>query len=359
MKKILCLIDSIGAGGAQRQIVGLATFLKEMGYKVEVAIYNDDLFYANELEKLNVKYHYLKKAQNTKTRLFHIAHFIRCENPDWVISYLDTPNICSCFAKLFNRRFHLIVSERNTTQNTGVKERIRFNMYRIADVVVPNSYSQANYIKNTFGFLSEKIVTIPNFVDLKMFTPTEKQIRKEIPEIMIAASIWASKNALGFIDAVELLRRKGFQFHVSWYGLNKTWVDYIQQCQTKINNLGLTKYIELKEKTTKIRDCYQKSDYFCLPSFYEGTPNVICEAMASGLPIACSDVCDNSRYVEDGDNGFLFDPKNADSIVRALERLLLLNDDEYESYCRRSREKAEKKLSKNTFVNSYIELIEK
>ena len=59
MKKILCLIDSLGAGGAQRQMVGLATFLKEKGYDVVVAIYhkdNGELFYADNLLSAGVSY---------------------------------------------------------------------------------------------------------------------------------------------------------------------------------------------------------------------------------------------------------------------------------------------------------------
>jgi len=357
MKKILCLIDSLGAGGAQRQMVGLASLLKEKGYDVTFAIYYNDLFYEDVLMAKDVPYVYLNEAFGVRKRIVKIAKFIKSERPDVVVAFLETPSICACIAKLLCGKFQLIVSERNTTQHTGWNERIRFNLFRIADFIVPNSFSQTNYINSLFSFLAPKTITIPNFVDLNIFIPPIKRTKKEVPEIMIAASIWASKNTLGFIDAVAALKQKGYQFHISWYGLNTKWLDYIRHCQEKIYKMGLNEVIVLKEKTTHIQECYQNSDYFCLPSFYEGTPNVICEAMACGLPVACSDVCDNSRYVEDGENGYLFDPLNSDSIVMALERLLTLNDDEYDSYCRRSRERAEKKFSPEIFVNSYIKLI--
>ena len=45
MKKILCFIDSLGAGGAQRQIVGLAVLLKHKGYNVKMVTYYDIPFY--------------------------------------------------------------------------------------------------------------------------------------------------------------------------------------------------------------------------------------------------------------------------------------------------------------------------
>lgn len=358
MKKILCFIDSLGSGGAQRQLVGLASFLKEKGYDVTVAFYYDDPFYVDLLKANGVPYAFLEKAQNTTFRIWHVARYIRNTRPDVVIAYLETPSICACIAKLFNRSFKLIVSERNTTQHTGRNEKIRFNLFRLADYVVPNAYSQETYMRTHFPKLANKIVTIPNFVDLDHFIPPQERQRREIPEIMVAASIWASKNTLGFIDAVAALKDKGFSFHISWYGLNTKHVDYINQCKSKIEKLGVYDCIELKEKTTNIRERYQDADYFCLPSFYEGTPNVICEAMACGLPVICSDVCDNSKYVLEGENGFLFNPKDADSIVTAFERLFVLSNEEYVSFCHYSRSLAEQKLSQESFVNAYEKLIE-
>ena len=213
-------------------------------------------------------------------------------------------------------------------------------------------------MRTTFPKLANKIITIPNFVDLEHFVPLLKRCRREVPEIMIAASIWASKNTMGFIDVVAKLKDKGHKFHISWYGLNTANMDYINQCKQKIEKFGVADSIELKEKTTQIKECYQEADYFCLPSFYEGTPNVICEAMACGLPVVCSDVCDNSKYVIDGKNGFLFNPQDTDSIVAAFERLFALDDERYLLFSNNSREFAEKKLSKKTFVDSYIELME-
>lgn len=356
-KKILCLIDSLGPGGAQRQLVGLAVFLKEQGYDVTVACYDENRFYVDMLLSHDVPYVYLEKANKSTLRIWHIARYIRKVKPGVVIAYLETPSICACLARVFNRSFKLIVSERNTTQRTGNNERIRFNLFRLADYIVPNAYSQSDYIKQTFPFLSEKVVTIPNFVDLDYFAPLSNHKRRNVPEIMVAASIWESKNTLGFIDAVAALRDKGYKFHISWYGLNKTWVDYIQQCNQKIEEFQLQEFIELKAKTNKIRDLYQDADYFCLPSFYEGTPNVICEAMACGLPVICSEVCDNFRYVIDNKNGFLFDPKDINSMTKAFDKLFSLNEEDYLNYCYQSRLLAEQKFNKEVFVKSYIKLL--
>jgi len=355
--KIILFTDSLGAGGAQRQLVGLAVMLQQHNYDVKVCYYHDFPFYKDILDKNNVRHELIPGANNCIKRIPIVMQYFKRESPDWIIAYQEIPSLVASVSKLLGCKSRLIVSERNTTQHTGSKEKIRFNLYRITDYVVPNAYSQETYMRETFPMLSNKIFTIPNFVDLDYFLPIFKK-RRNIPEIMIAASIWPSKNTLGFIDSVSLLKERNISFHIAWYGKSELNIDYYNKCQSKVSQLGLEDYISLKDKTSKIRECYQDADLFCLPSFYEGTPNVICEAMACGLPVVCSDVCDNSRYVEDSVNGFLFNPHDAVSMANALERMLLMTDADYESYCRNSRERAEKLLSKDKFVESYIKLLE-
>lgn len=146
-------------------------------------------------------------------------------------------------------------------------------------------------------------------------------------------------------------------FHVSWYGKTEKWQNYIDECQTLISIFHLEEYISLLDKSSKIDEVYRNADYFCLPSFHEGTPNVICEAMASGLPVICSDVCDNGIYVKEGENGFLFNPKNSESMANAWKHALDLSNENYDSYCRRSREMAEELLTEDVFIQKYNELI--
>jgi glycosyltransferase involved in cell wall biosynthesis len=67
------------------------------------------------------------------------------------------------------------------------------------------------------------------------------------------------------------------------------------------------------------------SDVFALPSLSEGFPIVSLEAMASGLPIVATKVGGLPEIVEDGQNGFLVEPRNPGQI--AERALLLLNND--------------------------------
>ena len=357
MKKILLFTDSLGAGGAQRQLVGLAIMLKEKGYDVKVSTYYDIDFYKKQLDDAGVPNALIPGADNTKKRILAVRSYFKKEHADWVIAYQETPSLVACATKVLGCNYKLMVSERNTTQVVGMNERVRFFLYRWADAIVPNSYSQEKYLAEHHPWLKRKLKTITNFVDLEHFNVVERK-KRDVPEIAIAASIWESKNTLGFIDAVAELAKKGHKFHVSWYGKTESNIEYFNKCQSKIEDYGVQEYIELKEKTKQIKTVYQTADFFCLPSFYEGTPNVICEAISTGLPVACSDVCDNSIYVHEGVNGFLFNPLDTASIANAFKKMLSVDITEYDKLSARSRAIAEEKLSQARFINEYIEIIE-
>lgn len=357
--KILLLIDSLGAGGAQRQLVGLARMLKENGEQVKVVTYHDNPFYLPTLEESGVDYENVGKAQNKYLRLYYIRKAIKEYGPDWVIAYLDMPCMLACICKLLGGKFKLLVSERNTTQKLTRRERFKFWLFRWADKIVPNSYSQERFILENNLAPRAKVKTITNFVDTDYFRSERERVRKAVPDIVVVASIWPSKNTLGFIEAVKLLRDSGKKFVVNWYGKSETNIDYFNECQRKIDSYQLESYIRLKDKSTKIKEVYLEADYFCLPSFYEGTPNALCEAISCGLPVIGSDVCDNSIYVREGENGLLFNPQSVQNMCDKIAQMLAIDDKTYSCYCGKSRKLAEELLAEGRFFSEYKMLLNK
>lgn len=355
--KIILLSDSLGAGGAQRQLCGLAVMLRNEGHEVELAYYHDDEFYKEYLDSNNIPNRLLKNASGILKRIYSVFKYLKRQSPDWVIAYQETPSILATICRVLGLKYKLLVSERNTTQYLGIKEKIRFNLYKWADSIVPNSYTQATFLITKYPWMKTKLTTITNFVDLAHFQYYEKK-RCNIPIIVVAASIWPPKNTLGLIESVNILKKRSLKFKVQWYGYSSANQTYYDQAINLINKYELNEYVELLPKTSQIHKVYMQCDYFCLPSFYEGVPNVIAEAMASGRPVICSDVCDNSRYVTEGENGFLFDPNNSENMANAIEQALNVSDEKYEILCKRSRQLAEQLLSTESFVDKYIKILD-
>lgn len=102
---------------------------------------------------------------------------------------------------------------------------------------------------------------------------------------------------------------------------------------------------------------YAEADVFVFPSFEEGMPNVVLEAMASGLPIVATDIYGHRGLVEDGKNGFLVPVGDAQAIREALARLTE-DDGLREKMGRASRAKAEQYSWERT-ARTYLELGER
>lgn len=355
--KIILFTDCLGAGGAQRQLVGLADMLRQKCHEVTVVTYIDQDFYKSFLDTKKIRNILLKKAAIHKYRIPIVYKFLKSEKPDVVIAYQETPSLIVCLCRLFGLRFKLIVSERNTTQKTKLIDRIRFLLYLKADAIVPNSYSQTQFLYNRFRWTRKKLRTIVNFVDLDTYNIVPHN-RHKVPKIVVVASVWQPKNTIGLLQACKILNSRNVEFTLDWYGLVDNYSDYTDMCFKYIHDHNLSN-VSLFPKTKNIVEKYHDSDFFCLPSFYEGTPNVICEAISCGKPVICSDVCDNSKYVVDGYNGYLFDPNDINSIANRIEEAICCPEIDYNQMCLNSREIAERSFSKQRFIQEYEQIIEK
>lgn len=356
MKKVVCLIENLSPGGAERQMVYLATILKEIGNNVQVWTYYPGDFYLPLLDGTGVEFKYIAKAQSKTKRIFVLKKEFGKFKPDIVFAYLDTACVVASIIKALGGNFKLIVSERNTTQGLNIRERIKFFCYRYADYIVPNSETQGNFIKKIYPELENKVKVITNYVDVNGFHPALHSYEDESLKVVVVGRVMPQKNPITLMRAIKILVDKGVKICVDWYG-NTYNGEYSKHCEAEINELGINSIFKFLPATTQISEIYKKYDVFCLPSVFEGFSNVICEAMCCGLPILCSDVADNPLIVEKGENAFLFNPNEVDSIVNAFEKFIELPSNEKKEYANSSRKIALKKFSKEKFINSYQEIL--
>jgi colanic acid/amylovoran biosynthesis glycosyltransferase len=76
------------------------------------------------------------------------------------------------------------------------------------------------------------------------------------------------------------------------------------------------------QSSEQVRALLQDTDVFVLPSFAEGLPVVLMEAMASGVPVVTTRVAGVAELVEDGVSGFVVPPGDGEALTRALDTLL-------------------------------------
>lgn len=356
--KILCLIESLVSGGAERQMTELASLLKREGHEVAVWTYYPHDFYRKQLDEGNVEYRCIIKAQNRWLRIPVLLKEARRWKPDVLIAFLPTETVVACIMKLLGLKTKLIVSERNTSQQYGFGERFRFFLFKKeADWVVSNSHMQKRFIADYYPSLMNKVRVITNYVNTEYFTPgNRKRQENTIIRMVCVARLSLQKNVLNFIDAIAKLKSNGIKLKIDWFG--RTDGAYAEECIKKVEIMNLSEMIEFRGVTHYVREEYQKADAFCLPSLWEGFPNVICEAMSCGLPVLCGRICDNADIVQEGVNGFMFDPCSVEDMINVITRFVELDSETKQVMEKKSRELALSSFSSDLFVKKYLDIIE-
>jgi glycosyltransferase EpsD len=123
------------------------------------------------------------------------------------------------------------------------------------------------------------------------------------------------KNHEIVIRALSKLEDKNYKFFIVGMGkLN----DYLAET---IKNLNLSEHVFLLGYRTDISELCQAADLFIFPSYQEGLPVALMEAMASGLPCIASNIRGNVELIEDGKGGYLCSPGNANEFAEKINAL--------------------------------------
>lgn len=360
MKKIVCFTANLGAGGAEHQIVILSNLLAQRGYNITVVTYNDipDDY---ELDPSIVRVRLDDNGGSVKRELVIAKYFLKAD-ADCIISYRSTPNFVLLLPMMLRRRPKIICSERNTTRVANTMEKWNYNLlYRRAAYIVPNSHSQAKYLRGLGKSWSDRIVPITNYTELDKYVPSPSPPLKELMLFGIIARIFPQKNYERFCQMLAVLKKQAERpFKVIWYGdrqdgEHSKGSTHIRQL---IDDLKIDDVIEVRPAILDVVGAMSQFHAMCLPSLYEGFSNSLSEYICCGKPVVCSDVSDNSLMVHEGKNGYLFDPTSIDSMSEAFHKILVANQAELDEMGKSSRHIAEELFDQEAFVNKYIKLIE-
>lgn len=333
----------------------LVSGLKQAGNEVMLVVFSDvSPFYKEKVEQSGAQLVFDLRGLNRFQRVLRIVQWVKKYRPDAVIAYKDGVTMAACIVRMFTR-FNLIVSERNTTQVLTRYERVKFWLYRFADRIVPNSFSQKRFIEKRYPGLSGKTSVITNTLDTDSFDGSGEGSGSDRLVVVTTARVVEQKNVLRYLEAISLLKQRGCRMSFRWYGYQSE--PYFTQVKNKVAELGVEDMIEFYPAVKDVVEVYSHGDIFCLPSVYEGFPNVVCEAMSCRLPVVCGNVCDNGDIVEAGVNGFLFDPTDAADIASTLERMAQLSDDERRVIGASNREKIVRMCSSEAFISKYMALV--
>lgn len=360
--RVLLVIDHLGPGGAQRQMVELACGLEARGHQVEMFIYHAGQdFFRSRLTSETIAVHEYHKGRGFSFGVIRtLVRLMRAGDFDVVLSYLNGANIYAELATLILSRGILVVSERTNYRDdrSRIAAYARRRLHGVADWVVANSFSQRDWLIRK-KWLARKVSCIYNGLDLSAYRSSIR-FPNSIGELRLAAvgRIGPEKNVVNVVEALGLLYgRLGVVPSVSWIGQaddSASGRRYRRRIEEALERYPAVRarwrWLGRRADIAEVLDAHHALIH---ASFYEGLPNAICEALASGLPVLASSVCDHPLLVREGQRGFLFDPAEPSSIVRAIERLIGLDAEQWRGLCCNARKFAESELGVEKMVSSY------
>lgn len=357
--RILCFIDSLGAGGAQRQLVELSLGFKREGHDVDFLTYHHHSFFKEKLLKASIQTICINES-NYLIRLIKIRRFIRQGKYDTVLSFLEASNFISEISCFPYKKWNLIVGERNA--NPNILKSFKLRTYRwfhfFADTIVANSHENIKLVKKINPLLNHKrLRVIYNSLNLDIWKPSAEYVyrKDEKLNIIVAACHRYSKNLNGLLEGLNQLQsHEKQQIKIDWYG-NVDDNSYFEGNQ-KIAEYKLEEIISLYPANNNILEKIQMADVVGLFSFYEGLPNVICEALACSKPVICSNVSDIPIILKDSNN-VLCDPNKPSSIMNGLKKMLSLGMDDMLKIGMENRNIALQYFDKTKITNEYLALL--
>jgi glycosyltransferase involved in cell wall biosynthesis len=328
--RITLLTTGLAYGGAESQLVRLASGLKHKGLTIEVVSMTEPKEYVKELkdQSINVISLGMKPGTPDPRAVVALAKTIEVFQPDILHSHMIHANILGRIVRLL-RRFPVQISTAHSINEGG---KLRQLMYRITDNFcdLTTNVSQAavaRYIEASI-VPPNKIRYVPNGVDTQIFKPnlTERQsIRRELG--LNNNFVWLAvgrfdpaKDHETMVSAFSTVSKDYPKSRLLLVGDGQLQI----KIQEMVKELGLIDKVSFLGTRKDISRLMNGADGYLMSSAWEGLPMVLLEACACGLPSVTTDVGGTSEIIEQGKNGFLAKPRDPRSLAQAMDELMKL-----------------------------------
>ena len=301
----------------------------------------------------------LEKASYIASAMLHMPKIIRKHDIEGVIVFFSLPcGPLGLFAHYW-AGIPYIISLRggDVPGNEIAIDKLHSFLAPIRRLILSKSLA---VISNSKGLkqLSERadpipVAVIPNGVDSDFFYPMPKQKGRAF-QFLFIGRFQSQKNLFYLLDNLAQLSQKSLiPFTVKLVGDGPLKAELVQYAEI----LNISNRIEWQGWVDKasLSTIYQQADCFINPSLYEGMPNTVLEAMASGLPIIASNVLGNDELVRHGETGYLFNLDRPDEFQQSLKDLLE-NPDKARRFGLTGRRRVEIEYSWHQVAQEYIAL---
>ncbi len=328
--KVMFIITSLAYGGAETQLVNLATKLKCRGWDVRVVSMLPPQAFVEELKNADIPLATLNMRRGVADprAVFRLLKILREWKPDIVHSHMVHANLLARVVRIFCK-IPVLISTAHSIDEGG---RWREIAYRLTDPLVDltTNVSRAaveRYIR-VGAAPKNKIMFMPNGIDTAKFKPNKaagQRLRNELGVdnyfVWLAVGRFEeAKDYPNMLRAFKMIVSKKSNVVLLLVGQGSL----MEEVKKLASELKLEDKVRFLGVRRDVLDLMNAADAYVMSSAWEGMPMVLLEACACGLPIVATDVGGNSEVVLNDKTGFIVPPYNPEALAQAMEKMMAL-----------------------------------
>ena len=367
MTRVVYLITDLDIGGAERSLFQLATRLPRDEFSIEVITLTGGGRVAKWLKEGGIPVTSLDiKRGWGLAAVFRLRRWLKNLRPDILHTFLFHANIMGRVAAAGLGVGAVISSVRVAERRFKWHLALDWLSSPLMNLEVCVSEGVRRFTETRAKIPKRKLTVIPNGVDLAEFE--EKDLGAPIQATRtgrrpsdIRSSLHLSPDAPLILTIGRLDRQKGISFFLQ---AAREILQEFPQARFLIvgrgpdegklisltRNLGIKKAVRFLGFRDDVPEVLAAADIFVLASLWEGMPNVVLEAMASGKPVVGTQVEGTEELVIPGETGFLVPPADAKALARDICRLMRESD-----LARRMGQAARKRIQEHYTVQTMVE----
>lgn len=329
--RIQFVVNRLAFGGAETQVMRVATGLQSRGHSVGVTTLLPNVAYEESLLNAGVTISRVGLSPNLLA-IFDIPralHIVRDSRPDVVVPFLFNAECIARLSRILGGKHRLISSIRSENIGSRVREWLLRATAFVVDEWITNSKQVANRLNQRRAFGDRVLQVIPNGLDLEHLQcspETRYQVRTEarVPDqAFVWIAVGAQRPPKNYVELIKAFSHCADSRDFLWIvgaPCQQSLLDDVARKQ------GVTERVVFWGRRDDVPRLLHGADAFVLASTHEGSPNALLEAAACGLPSVATDVGGVRELITDEQGGFIVAPHNTDALIAGMRRLRNLPD---------------------------------
>jgi len=345
-----------GVGGAEMMLSRLIQATEQQYQHVIIALMKTSKVYQSTLDRCQTHYALGWNGLNTFGTIQKLRALLKQLTPQTVQCWMYHANVLTSLSVIGLKQkpkviwgiHHSLASPKDESMSTKLALGLSKLLSKQPQAIIYCAHS-AMQQHQAFGFQKPNSHVIANGVYLDRFQPNPELHDPVV--IGFAGRYHPAKGYPYLFETLAKLKDQPIVFKIAGGGASfnnpevKALFEQYQLDQNKV---------ELLDQVSDMPAFYQSIDAFLMTSITEGFPNVLVEAMASGLPCISTDVGDASYIVQE--MGSIVSPRDSDALTQAILKYLQLSTDEKIALKQATRQRVEQHFSIETVSQQYMQV---